>query len=166
MATGMERRQVFDLPERPIEVTEHRGLVYACPSCGGRTRSRFPAEASGPAQYGERVRALAVYLNAQQRIPEDRTAETLSDLFGARGLCAASVAQWTRARAEALAPVVERIEALIRASRVRCLDETGLADRRQDAMAAYGGRSEAYPLSRLRPARRNARAARGRRGRP
>jgi transposase len=166
MATGMERRQVFDLPERPIEVTEHRGLVYACPSCGGRTQSRFPAEASGPAQSGERVRALAVYLNAQQRIPEDRTAETLSDLFGARGLCAASVAQWTRARAEALAPVVERIEALIRASRVRCLDETGLADRRQDAMAAYGGRSEAYPLSRLRPARRNARAARGRRGRP
>jgi hypothetical protein len=36
------------------------------------------------------------------------------------------VAEWTRARAEALAPVVERIEALIRASRVRCLDETGL----------------------------------------
>jgi transposase len=58
MATGMERRQVFDLPERLIEVTEHRGLVYASPSCGGRTRSRFPAEASGPAQYGERARAL------------------------------------------------------------------------------------------------------------
>ena len=52
--------------------------------------------------------------------------EALSDLFGAPGICAASVAQWTRATAEALAPVVERIEALIRASRVRCLDETGL----------------------------------------
>jgi transposase len=109
-----------------LEVTEHRGVVYACAGCGGRTRSRFPAEASGPAQYGERVRALAVYLHAQQLIPEDRTAETLADLFGAPGLCAASVAEWTRRRAQALAPVVERIEALIRVSRVRCLDETGL----------------------------------------
>ncbi len=69
---------------------------------------------------------MGVYLNAQQLIPEDRTAETLSDLFGAPGLCAASVAEWTRARAQALAPVVERIKAMIRASRVRCLDETGL----------------------------------------
>lgn len=126
MAAGMEQRQVFDLPERLIEVTEHRGLVYACAGCGGRTRAAFPAEARGPAQYGERLRAVAVYLHAQQLIPEDRTAETLSDLFGAPRLCAASVAQWTLARAQALAPVVARIEALIRASRVRCLDETGL----------------------------------------
>jgi transposase len=126
MATGMERRQVFDLPERLIEVTEHRGLVYACPGCGGRTRAAFPAEARGPTQYGGRVRAVGVYLHAQQLIPEDRTAEALGDLIGAPGLCAASVAQWTRRKAEALAPVVERIEALIRASRVRCLDETGL----------------------------------------
>lgn len=126
MAVGVERRQVFDLPERLIEITEHRGLVYACAGCGRRTRAPFPDRAIGPAQYGDGVRAVGVYLNAQQLIPEDRTAEALSDLFGAPGLCAASVAQWTRARAEALAPVVERIEALIRASRVRCLDETGL----------------------------------------
>ena len=126
MVVGVERRQVFDLPERLIEVTEHRGLVYACPGCGGRTRAPFPDGAIGPAQYGQGVRAAGVYLHAQQLIPEDRTAEALGDLFGAPGLCAASVAQWTRRRAEALAPVVERIEALIRASRVRCLDETGL----------------------------------------
>lgn len=126
MAAGMERRQVFDLPERLLDVTEHRGLVYACAGCGGRTRAAFPAEAGGPVRYGERVRAAAVYLHAQQLIPEDRTAETLADLFGAPGLCAASVAEWTRRRAEALAPAVERIAAFVHAGRVRCLDETGL----------------------------------------
>ncbi len=42
MARGLERRQVFDLPERLIEVTEHRGLVYACAGCGGATRAAFP----------------------------------------------------------------------------------------------------------------------------
>jgi Family of unknown function (DUF6444)/Transposase IS66 family len=91
------------LRKKPVSLREPSGR----PSGGQKGHK---GETSGPAQYGERVRALAVYLNAQQLIPEDRTAETLSDLFGARGLCAASVAQWTRARAEALAPVVERIK--------------------------------------------------------
>ena len=125
-ARACERRQVFDLPERLIEVTEHRGLVYACACCGKATRAAFPAGVTGPAQYGERLRAAAVYLHAQQLIPEDRTAEALADLTGADGLCAASVAEWTRRRAARLAPVAERIGALIRAARVRGLDETGL----------------------------------------
>jgi transposase len=125
-ATGGVRRQVFDLPERLIEVTEHRGLVYACACCGKPTRAAFPEGVTGPAQYGDRLRAAAVYLHAQQLIPENRTAEALADLTGADGLCAASVAEWTRRRAGALAPVAERIGALIRAARVRCLDETGL----------------------------------------
>ncbi len=59
MATGMERRQIFDLPARLMEITEHRGLVYACASCGGRTRAAFPEGVRGPAQYGERVKAGA-----------------------------------------------------------------------------------------------------------
>jgi transposase len=126
MAGGLDRRQVFDLPERLIEVTEPQGLVYACAGCGGRTRAAFPEGVTGPAQYGGRIRAAAVYLHAQQLIPEDRAAEALADLIGAGGLCAASVAQWTRRRAGALAPVAARIGALVRAARVRCLDETGL----------------------------------------
>ena len=36
------------------------------------------------------------------------------------------MAEWTRRRAEALAPAVERIAAFVHAGRVRCLDETGL----------------------------------------
>jgi transposase len=93
MAGGLDRRQVFDLPERLIEVTEPQGLVYACAGCGGRTRAAFPEGVTGPAQYGGRIRAAAVYLHAQQLIPEDRAAEALADLIGAGGLCAASVAQ-------------------------------------------------------------------------
>jgi transposase len=57
MAVGVERRQVFDLPERLLEVTEHQGLVYACAACGRRTRSAFPDAATGPARYGARIQA-------------------------------------------------------------------------------------------------------------
>jgi Transposase IS66 family len=113
------RRRVFDLPERLIEVTEHRGLVYACACRGKPTRAAFPEGVTGPAQYGDRL--AAGYLHAQQLIPEDRTAEALGDLTAADGLCAAR-GEWTRRR---LRWSPSR-SAPSSAPRVRCLDETGL----------------------------------------
>jgi transposase len=122
---GEERRQVFDLPERPLLVTEHRAAVHACPACRWRTRAAFPEGVVSPAQYGERVRAAAVYLNAQQLVPEERTAQILNDLFDAAAACGASVARWVRRKAEALEPVWRGIGACVAAAPVRCLDETG-----------------------------------------
>ena len=69
MRVGMEKRQVFDLPERLIEVTERQALVYCCTACGLETKAEFPAGVSAAAQYGERVRAAAIDLNVQQLIP-------------------------------------------------------------------------------------------------
>jgi transposase len=125
MAQETETRQVFDLPAKLIEVTEHRRPVYACAGCGGRTGAAFPDGVEAPAQYGERLRATALSLHLQQLIPEDRTAETLADLFGVPSLCPASVMDWVRRKANAFAPVAGRIGALVAAVRVRCLDETG-----------------------------------------
>jgi transposase len=125
MQRGVERRQVFDLPERLIEVTEHQAAIYLCAHCRGVTRAAFPEGVAWPAQYGERIRAAAIYLNAHQLIPEDRVAEAMSDLFGALRLCPDSVANWVRGKAAALAPVAAQIAALAAAAPVRCLDETG-----------------------------------------
>ena len=68
-AIGVEKRQVFDLPERLLSVTEHRASVYRCEHCRGKTKAGFPEGVVGPAQYGERLKAAAVYLNVQQLIP-------------------------------------------------------------------------------------------------
>lgn len=125
MARETETRQVFDLPAKLIEVTERRRLVYACAGCGSRTGAAFPEGVEAPAQYGERLRAAAVYLHTQQLIPEERTAETLADLFGVPSIAPASVMDWVKRKASALAPVAGRIGALVAAARVRCLDETG-----------------------------------------
>ena len=124
MRTGEETRQVFELPARLIEVTEHRAAIFAG-HCRGRTRARFPAEVTAPAQYGARFRAAAVYLNLQQLIPEDRVAQTMADLFGAARFCPMSLTQWMAAQARAFEPVRARIAALAAAAPVRCLDETG-----------------------------------------
>jgi hypothetical protein len=67
---------------------------------------------SGPAHYGERIRAAAVYLNVQQVIPEDRVAQTMSDLFGAPLLCPASLTAWVNDKAAAFAAVTARIAEL------------------------------------------------------
>jgi transposase len=122
---GEEKRQVFDLPEKPLIVTEHRAAIQGCRACGRRTRADFPEGVVSPAQYGERIKAAAVYLNAQQLVPEERVAQVLQDLFDAAAACGASVARWVRRKAEALAPVYRAIGECVAAAPVRCLDETG-----------------------------------------
>ena len=122
---AVEKRQVFDLPERPLQVTEHQAAVYQCAHCRGVTKADFPEGVVSPAQYGERFRAAAIYLNVQQLIPEDRTAQALSDLFGAPLICPASVVAWVGKKAEQLTAVYRWIGARVADEKVRHLDETG-----------------------------------------
>jgi transposase len=124
-AIGVEKRQVFDLPERPLVVTEHQASIYRCAHCRGETKAAFPEEVVSPTQYGERIRAAAIYLNIQQLIPEDRTAQALSDLFGAPLICPASIVAWVRKKGEDLRQVYARIGERVAEVKVRHLDETG-----------------------------------------
>jgi transposase len=125
MATGVEKRQVFDMPEPRLEVTEHQANIYTCTSCQGVTKAAFPEGVNAHVQYGPRIKAAAVYLNTQQLIPEDRVGEVMKDILGAGSLCPASVAAWCAAKAEAFAPVTARIADLLARAPVRNLDETG-----------------------------------------
>src|ERR1700734_3246147 len=99
-AIGVETRPVFDLPERPLMVTEHQASIYRCAHCRGVTKAAFPEGVVSPAQYGERLKAAAIYLNIQQLIPEDRTAQALSDLIGAPLICPASIVAWVGKKAQ------------------------------------------------------------------
>jgi transposase len=125
MATGVEKRQVFDMPEPRLEVTEHQARIYTCACCHGVTKAVFPPEVSAHVQYGPRIKAAAIYLNAQQLIPADRVGDIMKDLLGAGRLCPASIVAWSEQKAEELAPVVAHIAALMAAAPVRNLDETG-----------------------------------------
>ena len=80
--TGVEARQVMDLPEVRLWVTEHQAERRRC-GCGHVTLARFPAQARSAACYGPGVRALAVYLGAWQHLPVERTAELLAHVLGA-----------------------------------------------------------------------------------
>jgi len=96
--------RVFDIPERALPVTEHRATIYRCGHCRGVTKAAFPEGMTSPAQYGERFKTAAIHLNVQQRIPEDRVAQTLSELFGAPPICPASVGAFVGKKARELGP--------------------------------------------------------------
>ena len=125
VVTGVERRQVFELPQPRLEVTEHQASIYRCHHCHGTTKAAFPDTVTAHVQYGSHLRATAVYLNVQQLIPEDRVCEVMADLFAASSLCPASVVAWTANAAEAQAPVMAHIAARVVVAKVRHLDETG-----------------------------------------
>ncbi|MEK6630849.1 MAG: DUF6444 domain-containing protein, partial [Acidobacteriota bacterium] len=92
----VERRQVFDLPEPTLEVTEHQADVKTCP-CGCVTRAAFPPEVTAPVQYGLRVKSVAVYLKEYQLLPFDRLTEILRDLFACDTFSEGTLANLTTA---------------------------------------------------------------------
>jgi transposase len=124
-AIDYEARQVFELPELSLEVTEHRAAIVSCPCCGELARAPFPDGVAAPVQYGARFQSLMVYLNQQQLLPFERLTQLCEDLFGQ------PLSAGTAAAVQQLA--FERLESFERAlvdqlpqSPVVHLDESGL----------------------------------------
>ena len=121
----VERRQVFDLPEPTLEVTEHQAEVKTCP-CGCVNRAAFPPEAAAPVQYGPRVKSVGVYLGEYQLLPFDRLAEIMRDLFACESFSEGTLAHFKADCSRRLEPVEATIRDLAAASPVAGFDETGL----------------------------------------
>ena len=121
--TGVERRQVFDLPEAAVAVTEHQLIEREC-GCGQRTRAAAPPGAEGPVQYGPRIAAVIVYLYAGQFLSKQRTAQALAELFGVP-LSSGTVAALTARAAGRLGGFLEHVRGQIAAAEVAGFDETG-----------------------------------------
>jgi transposase len=121
--TGVERRQVFDLPPVTVKVTEHQLIEREC-RCGHRTKGAAPQGAEAPVQYGPRIAAIIVYLYFGQFLSKERTAQALAELFGTP-LSPGTVAAVTARAAGRLDGFLERVRANITASPVAGFDETG-----------------------------------------
>lgn len=74
-------RQVVDIPEIKVQVIEHRAEVKKCPKCRRKNTGKFPKGITNTVQYGNKIKAVAVYLTQYQLIPFKRGAELISDMF-------------------------------------------------------------------------------------
>ena len=119
------RRQVFDIEDGRVKVTEHRSEAKLCPECGTLTRAAFPASVRAPAQYGSGVLSRSVYLHHYQLLPVARTSETMRDLFGC-SLSPATVQRAARVSSGKLVQTELRLKACLRDSPIMGVDETGL----------------------------------------
>ena len=121
----VERRQVHDLPEPKLEITEHQAEIKAC-ACGCVNRATFPPEAPAPVQYGPRLKSTAVYLSEYQLLPYDRTSEILRDLHGCDTFSQGTLANFKSDCAARLEPVEAAILTQVTAAPVAHFDETGV----------------------------------------
>ena len=121
--TRIFKRQVFDIPEPCIQVTEHRVGVKVC-SCGEKVRGAFPKDIRAPVQYGPRLQALAPYLMHQQLIPEDRLSVLFKDVFGL-DITSASLIKMGKSLGQKLTPWMENLKTCLQGAPVQHLDETG-----------------------------------------
>lgn len=121
---GVERRQVIDLPPLQFEVVEHRAEHISCPCCGQSTVGTFPPEVAQPVQYGPRVQALGVYLQAYQLLPYDRTQDLLQDLCGTAPSTGTLQTAMERCATQLVEPEA-RIKEAVRKAEVAHFDETG-----------------------------------------
>jgi len=121
--TGVERRQVFDLPPVTVQVTEHQLIERAC-GCGHRTKGTAPDGVEAPVQYGSRIAAVIIYLYIGQFLSRKRTAQALAELFSIP-LSAGTVAALTARAAGRLDDFLEQVRENITASAVAGFDETG-----------------------------------------
>lgn len=122
--TGVVRRQVFDLPEIAVRVTEHQAVARQC-GCGTVTCGVVPDGVDAPVQYGPRIAAIIVYLYLGQFLSKQRTAQALAELFGVP-VSAGTVMSVTRRAAAGLGGFREWVRERITASEVVHFDETGL----------------------------------------
>jgi transposase len=118
-----ERRQVFDLPEIRLRVTEHVVERRRC-GCGCATKAVFPPAATAPACYGPGVRALAVYLAVHQHVPFDRMAQLFADVL-AQDVSVGALAQMVAEAADATSPFLDHVCVLLADADVVHFDETG-----------------------------------------
>jgi transposase len=123
--TVVERRQVFDLPDPKLEVTEYQRLQCQCPACGTIHEGVFPSHVKAPTQYGAGVLALVSLLNTDYMMPFKKVQGIFADLFG-YAVNEHTVVTANSTCYEALAPSEALIKASLQHSPVCHFDETGI----------------------------------------
>jgi transposase len=120
-----EKRQVFDLPEPKLIVTEYQIYKCSCPDCGLINKGITPTGINSPVQYGNNAKALAVLLNVQYKLPFKKIQQLFGDLYSC-SINESSVYSATQQCYDNLDQSEQQIKSKVAQSNVVHVDETGL----------------------------------------
>lgn len=121
----VHHRQLFDIPEIRIHVTEHQAEEKECPCCGRTTVASFPKETGKSAQYGANIKTIALLLSQYQLIPGKRLCEVLEDLYGCT-VSEGTLNNWLLGLHDSLEQTEEQIKEQLKSSPIVHVDETGM----------------------------------------
>ncbi|WP_245864716.1 IS66 family transposase [Paenibacillus donghaensis] len=119
-----QSRQVFEMPEPRIHITEHRVEQKRCPCCHKKQQASFPEGVRAYVQYGPRLTAFSAYLHGYQLLPLARLSELLHVLTGCKPSERTLLGQ-IEATSGTLSPYIEQIREAVLGSPVIHSDETG-----------------------------------------
>ena len=117
--------QVFDLPPQKLLITEHQLLVSQC-TCGCQNKASLPTGLSySPVQYGSNIKALAVYLNTDFKLPFQKISTLFGDLYGYE-FNPSTAFSANQQLFDKLEPIEDFIKEALKKEQVVHADETGL----------------------------------------
>ncbi|WP_286161301.1 IS66 family transposase [Clostridium sp. KNHs214] len=119
-------RQIIDIPDIKVKIVEHRAEVKICPHCKSKNTASFPEEIKNTVQYGEQLKAIAVYLTQYQLIPYKRGVELIEDLFNIH-LSQGSMVTFNQSCHDKLEAITNKIRNFLTSStKAVHFDETGM----------------------------------------
>jgi len=118
-------RQVFDLPQPRLEVSEYRLYERCCPHCKRSQSGAFPEQVTAPVQYGPGVLALCTLLNNSFHLSCSHISELFEDLYG-HPLNEGTVVQANARAYQALQASEQAAKAALLAASVAHFDESGI----------------------------------------
>jgi len=121
----IKSRQVFDIPEIKIEVTEHQTITKICGNCGIQNKTNFPKDLIQEAQYGNKIKAFIVYLQNYHMLPFKRCSELIKDLTG-QNISEGSLVNFQAKSYKNLESYETEVKKILLKSKVLHADETGV----------------------------------------
>lgn len=125
-STLKQSRQVFDLPQPKLEVTEYQQYACVCPNCSQEVKGSFPSEVTNGVQYGSGVMALCSLLSSSFHLSCQQISQLFTDLFD-QPLNGATVITANARTYKALENSENIIREQLLAARTTHFDETGIA---------------------------------------
>ena len=119
----VQSRQVFDLPEPKLEVTEHQIGLINC--CGIEQKGEYPPQITAPVQYGAGVRALIAMLSIDSKMPLEPIRQLFTEMYGYH-LNSETILEILERGYELAEPLEEQTKIRLQEAEVVHFDETGV----------------------------------------